>query len=67
LHDAVINLSYFVDVANKESGRHQKFRSELISLDFLPLDSLRRLIVTPVDPNVFVDVESHTLVEKEVR
>jgi len=63
----VIDPVYSVDVSFQEGGRHEKFRRELIGLDFCPLDSLRRLIITPIHPNILVDVESHAFVKKEVR
>jgi hypothetical protein len=67
LHEAVINPAYSVYVSFQEGGRHEKFRRELIGLDLCPLDSLRRLIITPIHPNILVDVQSHTFVKKEVR
>jgi hypothetical protein len=66
LYDMLVHSSYFVDVPYQEGGRHQKFRRELIGLNLFPLHSLRRFIIAPVHPYVFVDMETKTLVQKVV-
>jgi len=62
----VVYPSYFVKVPYQEGRWHEKFRRELISLDFFPLHSLRGFIIAPIHPYVFIDVEAQALVQKVV-